>query len=151
MWLFLIIVALLFAGAILLKVLRNWNSAIFFLAFVIGLGVFFTLGTFNVKWIDKQPAKVDEIPIYFMKDVKTDHDPFVIGIRDIATNSFYFYIKDGNLFRKVNLKVEDLKVIDKDTMPMMIAISKVDHATWLSLGMSGSTSYQIQLPTSLLK
>ena len=151
MWLFLILVALLFTGAILLKVLKHWNSGIFFLAFIASIGLFFTIAAVNLKWVNKQAAKVDEVPIYFMKDVKTDQDQFVIGIKDISTNSFYFYIKDGNLFRKMDLKVEALKVIDKDQPPMVTVVSKNESVGWLTLGLAGSTSYQIQLPSSLLK
>jgi hypothetical protein len=151
MWLFLILVALLFTGATLLRVLKHWNSGIFFLAFIASIGLFFSLAAINLKWVNTQPAKVDEVPIYFMKDVKTDHDPFVIGIKDISTGSFYFYIKDGNLFKKMDLKVEDLKVIDKDTPPMVTVVSKTESVSWFTLGLSGMTSYQIQLPSSLLK
>jgi hypothetical protein len=150
MWLLLILIFLFFAAATLLKVLKNLNSVVFFLAFILSLGTFFTIGTYNVKTTSKLPSKVDEIPIYFMKDVKTDRDPFVIGIKDISTNSFYFYLKDGNLLRKMDLKVENLKVVDKDVSPMLTAISKTDVTGWLSLGLSGSTSYQIRLPVSLV-
>jgi hypothetical protein len=151
MWLFLILCVMIFAAAITLRVVKKWNGAIVFLAAVVCVGLFFTIGVLNMKAAYKLPAKVDEVPIYFMKDVKTDQDPFVIGIHDISSNSFYFYAKDGNLFKKMDLRVEDLKVIDKDAPPTLTVVSKTDPIGWFSLGLNGSVSHQIQLPASLLK